>query len=185
MTAESFLQHVIAALEQAQIPYMVTGSFASSAHGIVRGSKDIDIVIAASAAQLRTFVAQFPNDRYYADESDAIEALRYNLQFNVIDFGSSWKVDLIFRKDRAFSRIEFERRRPHVIQGVNVYVASPEDVLIAKLEWAKIGESERQIDDAAGVIATQGLDLDRAYVERWVQELNLGEQWNRALKRAG
>ena len=185
MTAESFLQHVVRALEQAQIPYMVTGSFASSAHGVVRGSKDIDIVIAASAEQLRRFVAYFPNDRYDASEDDAIEALRHNSQFNVIDFGSSWKVDLIVRKNRSFSRIEFERRRPHVIQGVNVYVASPEDILIAKLEWAKMGESERQIDDAAGVIATQGPDLDRAYVERWVQELDLGDQWQSALRRAG
>ena len=70
------------------------------------------------------------------------------------------------------------------MEGVHVYVASHEDILIAKLEWAKIGESERQVDDAAGVIATQGAALDRSYVERWVQELDLEEQWQLALKRA-
>jgi len=176
---------VVAALERAQIPYMVTGSFASSAHGVVRGSRDIDIVITASEQQLRTFVAQFPSDRFYADEYDALDALSHHSQFNIIDFGSTWKADLIFRKPRDFSRVEFERRIPHVIQGVRVYVASPEDILIAKLEWAKIGESERQIEDAAGVIATQGDDLDREYVERWVGELGLQEQWRRARERAG
>lgn len=185
MSAESFLSHVVAALERAQIPYMVTGSFASSAHGIVRGSRDIDIVISASSDQLREFIEQFPSDRYYADEDDALDALRHNSQFNIIDFGSTWKADLIFRKQRDFSRLEFERRLPHVIQGVRVYIATPEDVLIAKLEWAKMGESERQLDDAAGVIATQGDNLDRAYVDRWVRELELGEQWRRALERAG
>jgi hypothetical protein len=108
-----------------------------------------------------------------------------NSQFNIIDFGSTWKVDLIFQKQRDFSRVEFERRLPHVIQGVRVYVASPEDILIAKLERAKIGESERQIEDAAGVIATQGDDLDRKYVERWIEELDLHEQWRRASELAG
>ena len=89
------------------------------------------------------------------------------------------------RRPRDFSRVEFDRRRPHVIDGIVVYVASPEDILIAKLEWAKMGESERQIEDAAGVIATQGSSLDRSYVERWVRELGLEHQWHKALERAG
>lgn len=185
MTAEAFFKKVVSALEQAQIPYMVTGSFASSAHGVVRGTNDIDIVIAPSSAQLRTLIAQFPNDRYYADEYDALDALQHASQFNVIDFASNWKVDLIIRKPRAFSRTEFDRRRRHVISGVSVYIASPEDVLIAKLEWAKMGESDRHIEDAAGIVATQGANLDRSYVERWVEELELQRQWQRALERAG
>lgn len=184
MTAGAFFTRVIAALEQAQIPYMVTGSFASSAHGRVRGTQDIDIVIAPSAEQLRALVAQFPDDRYYADELDALDALQHESQFNIIDFGSSWKVDFIIRKRREFSRIEFERRRPHVVNGVRVYLATPEDILLAKLEWAKLGESERQIEDAAGIIATRGSSLDRPYIERWVRELRLEEQWRRARERA-
>lgn len=164
---------------------MVTGSFASSAHGIVRGTQDIDVVIAPTAEQLRTLVAQFPDDRYYADEYDALEALQHASQFNIIDFTSGWKADLIIRKSRSFSRTEFERRRPHVLHGVAVNVTTPEDILIAKLEWAKLGESDRQIDDAAGVIATQGADLDREYVEKWVRELDLEQQWRLALERAG
>jgi hypothetical protein len=53
---------------------------------------------------------QFPNDRYYADEEDAFDMLRQKLQFNVIDFATCWKADLIFRKDREFSDTEFLRR---------------------------------------------------------------------------
>lgn len=184
MTAEAFLHRLAAALEAAQIPYMVTGSFASSAHGVVRGTHDIDLVITASAAQLRALVAQFPDDQFYADEVDALEALAHNSQFNIINFVTGWKADLILRKARDFSREEFARRRPHVIHGVRVYVATPEDVLIAKLEWAKLGESARQIEDAAGIIATQGANLDRAYVEKWVRELGLEKQWQLAFERA-
>lgn len=184
MSANAFFTQIVAALEAAGIPYMITGSFASSAHGVVRGTRDLDIVIAPTDEQLRTFVAQFPNDRYYADELDAMDALQHASQFSIIDFGSTWKADLLIRKRRTFSRLEFDRRRPHVIHGIRVYVATPEDVVIAKLEWAKLGESERQIEDAAGVIETQGANLDRSYVERWVRELGLRNEWTRALERA-
>jgi len=182
--AEAFFRRLIAALEQVGIPYMVTGSFASSAHGVVRGTRDIDVVIAPTEQQLRALVTQFPDDRYYADEGDALEALRHDSQFNIIDFRSSWKADLIMRRPRPFSHVEFERRRPYVIQGVPVFIATAEDILIAKLEWAKAGESERQIEDAAGVLAAQGASLDRAYVERWVSELGLLQQWQRALEKS-
>jgi len=104
--------------------------------------------------------------------------------FNIIDFATTWKVDLIFRKNREFSRIEFDRRRSHIIGGVRVQIATAEDILIAKLEWAKLGESERQIEDAAGVIERQGEKLDRAYVEHWVEQLNLRTQWQKALVKA-
>jgi hypothetical protein len=184
MSVEAFVARLVDALEQAGIPYMVTGSFASSAHGVVRSTRDVDIVIAANEEQLRLFIAQFPNDQFYADEYDALDALRHQSQFNIIDFATSWKADLIIRKDRDFSRVEFNRRRPHVLQGVAVFIASPEDVLVAKLEWARMSESERQIDDAAGILATQGAALDHAYVEQWVRELGLDEQWRRARERA-
>ena len=181
MSVEEFFNRVIAELERAEIPYMVTGSLASSAHGRIRASEDFDIVIAPSRSQLRTFVAAFPDDQYYADEEDAFESFKHTLQFNIIDFATTWKADLIFRKNREFSRVEFDRRQVHVIGGARVHVASPEDILIAKLEWAKMGESERQIEDAAGVIERQGPRLDRSYVEYWVEELSLRKQWEMAL----
>jgi hypothetical protein len=53
--------------------------------------------------------------------------------------------------------------------------------LIAKLEWHKMGESARQLEDAAGVIRRQGVALDQEYVSRWVEELDLAEQWRQAL----
>jgi hypothetical protein len=134
---------------------MVTGSLASAAHGRVRATEDIDIVIAPSLQQLRAFVSAFPHDRFYADDEDAVQSFTHNSQFNIIDFATSWKVDLIFQKNREFSHTEFARRKPHVVAGVRVDLATPEDVLIAKLEWAKIGESERQIEDVAGILERQ------------------------------
>ncbi len=184
MSVEQFFARVIAELERAGIPYMVTGSLASAAHGRIRTTEDIDIVIAPTQEQLLAFVSAFPPAQFYADDQDALESFRHNVQFNIIDFATTWKVDLIFRRNREFSRVEFERRQPQTVGGVHVYLATAEDILIAKLEWAKLGESERQIEDAAGIIEHQGAKLDRPYVERWVRELQLERQWQRALARA-
>jgi hypothetical protein len=70
------------------------------------------------------------------------------------------------------------------LEGLALYFASAEDVLIAKLEWAKLGASSRQIEDAAGIIALQGDQLDATYVRYWVDALGLQEQWSAAQQRA-
>lgn len=98
--------------------------------------------------------------------------------FNVIDHAPGWKVDFIVRKNRAFSRDEFGRRMRLALLDLPVYVASPEDTIVAKLEWSKqSGGSERQRRDIAGILATVGEQFDRAYVERWVRDLDLVDEW--------
>lgn len=185
MSVEEVFRKVQSALDAAGIPYMVTGSFASSIHGEPRASKDIDIVIAPTSEQLVDFLRQFPDDRYYADEEDALESFARGTMFNIIDFSSGWKVDLIFLKDRPFSRTEFARRKHQDLAGLHLSVATAEDILIAKLEWAKIGESQRQLEDAAAIVRVKGDLLDRRYVELWVNELRLEEQWSAAQRLAG
>jgi hypothetical protein len=180
MPAEDLFAKLRDALEAAGIPYMVTGSFVSAVHGIPRATHDIDVVIAPTAQQLETLIRDFSQSDYYAELEDALQALRYQSQFNVIDERGLWKIDFIIRKDRPFSIAEFARRRLTTILGVPVYAATAEDMLIAKLEWAKMGESERQLRDASGIIAIQGEHLDTPYVDRWVAALSLEEQWERA-----
>jgi hypothetical protein len=185
VSVEKVFREVQLALEAAGIPYMVTGSFASSIHGEPRASKDIDIVIAPTREQLIDFVGRFPDDRYYADEEDALESFARGTMFNIIDFASGWKIDLIFLRERPFSQTEFARRKQEDLAGLRLSVATAEDILIAKLEWAKIAESQRQLQDAAAIVRVRGDLLDRAYVERWVQELGLDEQWSAARRMAG
>ncbi|MFT7520872.1 MAG: hypothetical protein ACI9MC_003023, partial [Kiritimatiellia bacterium] len=66
------------------------------------------------------------------------------------------------------------------IQGVSVWIASAEDVIVTKLEWAKRTGSERQLRDVAGILPAKHENLDHVYIQRWVQELRLAEQWNAA-----
>ena len=184
MSFQGLLARVARSLDSAGVPYMLTGSYASSVHGTPRATQDLDIVIAPTRSQLSELLKLFPDTEYYVSADAALDALARRGQFNVIDFETGWKVDLIVVKDRDFSRTEFERRRPLELDGISVYVASPEDVLLAKLEWAKLGASARQIEDAAGIVRLQGENLDVTYVERWAAVLEVRDQWTQAKARA-
>jgi len=158
---------------------MLTGSFASSLHGTPRVTHDVDVVIAPVLGTLNALLRQFPPDQYYVDRDAALQAYGSEGMFNVVDFATGWKVDFIIRKSRPFSVEEFDRRRKEELDGVSVFVASAEDVIIAKLEWAKLGESERQLRDAAGIVTTRADELDVNYVEKWAKQLALSQYWQR------
>lgn len=169
-------------LEEAGIPYMLTGSIASSHHGVPRATNDADVVIDPTPESLDRLLAVLAAEGYYADASVAREALRRRRQFNVIDPETAFKIDLIVRKDRPFSVEEFARRERRLLIGTTVAIASPEDVILSKLEWAKkAGGSARQLEDAAGVLRISGLHLDRKYVEKWATELGVLDVWQALL----
>lgn len=175
------LREIVARLEALAIPYMLVGSVAALAHGRERSTKDFDVVVDADAAKLRALVHGLPTDRFYASEAAAMEALRHHTQFNLIDLHTGWKVDLIVRKPRPFSTMEFSRRCALDVLGVKLFVATIEDTIIAKLEWAKAGGgSQRQLEDARALIRLAGAGLDRPYVEHWIAELGLAELWTAA-----
>lgn len=176
LTTEDIFRRIAGALGTAGVPYMLTGSFASAHWGTARSTQDIDLVIAPTEEGLRQFIGLLAPTQYYVSLDAALDALRRHSMFNVIDHATGWKIDLIIRKPRPFSEQEFERRKPVDIDGVDVFIASAEDVVISKLEWAKKGGSLRQIEDVAGILRVR-TSLDRLYIEKWVRELGLGEQW--------
>jgi hypothetical protein len=177
--AQAFLARVVGALDSAGVPYMLAGSFASS-HGAPRATQDIDIVIDPTFESLDRFVLALQGDDLYFDADVARDEFRRRSQFNVIDGTTAWKVDLIFRKARPFSTEEMARRVPALVLGVSVFVATAEDTVLAKLEWAKLGESERQLRDVQALIEARGDSLDQAYIERWLDDLGVRQLWDRA-----
>jgi hypothetical protein len=175
------LERIVPALQQAGVPFMVAGSFASTAHGLPRATQDLDIVIDPTGKSLDALLSVLTPEVYYVDVDVAREAFRNHGMFNVVDLATGWKIDFILRKDRSFSEKEFERRLSMNLLGVEVFMASAEDTIIAKLEWSKLGGgSERQRRDVAGMLATVGDDLDYAYIERWLNELALSDEWELA-----
>lgn len=181
MTAQrELLGRITRLLDEIGVPHMVVGSLASSFHGEPRQTRDIDIVIDPEPDALRRFVERLPPDEFYADASAAAEALERRTSFNVIEVETGWKVDLIIRRDRPFSREELGRRIHVRLLDTDADIATAEDTIIAKLEWATHCASERQLRDVAAILETQADALDHEYLRRWIRALDVEDAWEQA-----
>lgn len=178
VSQEDFLKRLLNKLADSGVHFMVVGSVAASFHGYPRTTMDIDAVVEGDAESLRR-LARLLGEGYYVNEEEIDQAVRFQRTFNIIDEASGYKADLIIRKNRPFSRTEFDRRLQVEILGVTAQIATPEDVILSKLEWSKLGSSERQWEDALQVARTQAGDLDLAYIDKWSQELGVYDLWER------
>lgn len=163
---------------------MLTGSLAGSFYGAPRATQDIDLVVEGPLPALLRLAATLRDAGLYVNDEAVRGAHSTRGMFNAIDPRTGWKVDFILRKDRSFSQAEFEARSDVELLGLALSVASAEDMIVAKLEWARLGDSERQLRDVAEIIAVQGSRLDLAKVEGWVRELDLRAEWERAKRLA-
>jgi hypothetical protein len=70
---------------------------------------------------------------------------------------------------------------PGILTG---YVTSPEDTILAKLEWYRMGGevSDRQWRDILGVLKTRAGELDLEYLRQWAADLHVSDLLGRALK---
>lgn len=181
VTQLAFLTDIIRRLDDASIPHMLAGSMASTFHGEPRMTRDVDLVIDPTLASMREFVAGLDRSRYYVDDAEG--AVRHRGMCNVIDTETGWKADLIVRKLRPFSETEFGRRQLVEISGIELFVASAEDTVLAKLEWRSASNSEQQLRDVVAVLAAQPVDL--VYLRHWATELGVAEALCAALEAAG
>lgn len=177
MSLTTLLVTTIRALEETGIPYMLTGSLASTFHGEPRSTRDIDIVIEPTPDDLGRLLARLRADGMYVDEEAAMTAVRVRGQFNAI--AGDAKVDFIVRKDTPFARAEFERRARVQLPDVEGHVVTVEDLILAKLVWARETASERQVRDVAGMADVGGAQLDRAYITTWAERLGVADAWRR------
>lgn len=177
MNLERFLTALADALDAEGIPAMLTGSIAAAVRGASRATMDVDLVIDPTPTALERFVARMESAGFYVSIDAARDALQARSMFNVIDSSSGWKADLIVRKARSFSETEFARREPADALGVPIAVVRVEDLIIAKLEWAQLGASARQLEDVRALIQLAGPELDRGYLTQWIETLGLSLAW--------
>jgi hypothetical protein len=172
VTEQELLVDSIRRLNRSGLAYCLTGSMASNYWGLPRTTHDIDFVVRLSAAEVRRLVDEFRGD-FFLDETSVREAIEPPHQFNAIDSRSALKVDFWVEKRRPFDREVFQRRLQVSLFGEPTWIATPEDVVLHKLYWNTITPSERQVADAAGVVAVQGATLDAAYMRHWARELDV------------
>jgi hypothetical protein len=166
-----FVKEIARRLDSAGIPYMITGSIALALYARPRMTRDIDLVIDCRPRDSETIVRLFESDCYVDPESvrDAINTRR---MFNIIHNQWVIKADFIVRKEEAYRKVEFGRRRGFEIEGVTVWVVSPEDLVLSKLQWSKDTGSELQRDDVRAILhSVRGLNW--GYLEKWSIDLGV------------
>lgn len=171
---------VAEALEQLGVIYYIGGSVASSAYGIARSTLDVDLVSALKIEHIPQLVAAL-KDKYYISEDLIADAIRRKASFNLIHLETALKIDIFIIKNRAYDKTAAGRIRTDTISedkdAPRFHLASPEDVILAKLEWFKNGgqTSERQWNDILGVLKVQGANIDAAYLRLWAAQLGIAD----------
>jgi len=157
------------------ITWLIGGSVASSLHGIPRATQDIDFVADIHSQHVRPMVAALEAD-FYIDADMIRDALLRRAAFNIIHLPTMTKVDVFTTRTDRLSRQEMDRRCRFSVGEGHLFLASPEDIILQKLDWhRKSGGSERQWRDVLGVLKIQQGRLDLDYMREQAQHIGLNE----------
>lgn len=161
--------------------WCIGGSVASSLLGVPRATLDVDLVADLRAPHVSPLCAALIRD-YYVDEDTCRWAVDTRRSFNAIHQATMIKIDVFCAGDDALSRSELTRRLFLEIGGHAVPVCSPEDIILQKLLWyVAAGGSERQWNDALGVVRTRGDQLDRTYLDTYAADRGIADLLERLL----
>lgn len=181
--------HVARALDELRIPYIVVGSVASSLQGFSRTTADVDILADFRVEHVAPLCAAL-KDEYYLDDQAMRRAVSLHRMFNLIHFDTAFKVVIYVARADEFTRRQLERRMRETLlpgEAGGVYVATPEDTILGKLQWHQRGGgvSERQLSDVLGVLKVQGTRLDLEYLREWAGRLGVVALQEKLLAEAG
>jgi hypothetical protein len=180
------LKPVADAFAKLGVSYFVGGSVASSAYGVARSTLDVDMVSHLKREHVCGLISAL-KDLYYISEELIVGAIQRSSSFNLIHLGTGLKVDVFITKNRPYDQVATSRAREDSLSDEDgaprFYLASPEDVILAKLEWFKSGgeTSTRQWNDILGVFRVQNTHLDRTYLRHWAVQLGISELLEKAI----
>ena len=178
METFDLLRRVHGVCERLGIDYHTVGSMATIMFGIPRLTLDVDVVLDLHLNQVDDFCDEFPPDEFFLSKPAVMEAVRRRTQFNIVQSTTALKVDCIIPDGSAHSLSEMGRgtTRP-TPAGFVARFASPEDVIIKKMEYFRLGGSDKHLSDSAQVLQVSRSQIDRAYIDRWAGVLNLTDIW--------
>ena len=179
---------VTGVFEKLGVPYLIGGSLASTLHGMVRTTQDSDIIAEMRPEHLQPFVLAL-QDEFYIDDEMIAESIQHNSSFNIIHRETMFKVDVFIPRPRPFLQAQLDRAQRQTFSfetEISAKFASPEDTILSKLEWYRMGGevSDRQWRDIMGVLKTRAGELDLEYLRKWAAELHVSDLLERALKKS-
>ena len=171
------LEPVAKIFQSLGVDFYVGGSVASSFHGAARSTLDVDLVADLRPENIEPFVCRL-GEKYYVSQPAIEDAVKRSSCFKVIHLPSAFKVDIFILKNRDFDRSSMQRAMPGRVgmeSDFEVPIASPEDTILSKLEWYRLGNevSERQWDDVLRVLKILGQTVDKDYLEFNAAELGV------------
>lgn len=170
-------------LETLGLAHTIGGSIAASFAGEPRSTVDIDVVVGCVEHDVAALVAAFAPD-FYIDEDAVRRAVRNHSSVNLIDNATLLKVDLFVAGGTPVDAEQIQRRLLVSLgDGVTLPIHPPEDILLQKLRWFRLGgeASDRQWRDIQGIVRVQGRRLDQEYLRRQAPVLAVTDLLERAL----
>ena len=165
-----FLRMLIRFFEENNIPYMLSGSVAMSIYTLPRFTRDFDFIVHLREKDIPALINEF-SEGYYCDEDAVKEAIKFKSIFNIIDHKSGYKADFVILKDEHYRITEFNRRRKTSFLDIEIYIVSPEDLILSKLIWIQQSKSSLQMED---IKALSGMaELDWLYIKVWISRLKI------------
>lgn len=183
------LAPVVRFLERHSINYYIGGSVASMTHGEKRETADVDIVAEVCLEHAELLEVEL-GATYYVDALAIRKAIQRKESFNIFHLETFFKVDVFPFKRRPYDEQVAARCQKEPVDTepqIEAFLAQPEDVLLAKLEWFRLGGgvSERQWRDILGILKMQCFNLDLEYSQHWARELGVADLLDKALDESG
>ena len=189
MGYEDFVHQVIAALDAADITYMIGGAVAAWAWGEPRATLDLDVVVDIPLDSVDRLSEELEKRNMLVPADiirDHIQETRSDLPINAIHMYSGYKADLYPLREKDELRACALQRRQKVDLGeplCEVYLHSPEDLIIYKLWYYSLSQQTKHIRDITAIVMTLGDELDFEYIQKWVNEKGLTSLWGDLLAR--
>jgi len=175
------LEFLVRQLEKADIPYALTGSVASMSYGEPRSTRDIDVVVLLAEEHVPGLRSLFPPDAFYFDEDVAREAIREGAQFNIVHPYSGLKVDVYIPGDAIARSMVANARTRRAVGGMPARFSPPEELIVKKLQYQRMGGGERHLRDVAAMIEVSRDLIDLERVADLARTVGVSELWQQVL----
>ena len=174
------LKEVVERLEKGKIFYLISGSMAANYYTIPRMTRDLDVVVEMKVSDIDRFIQLFQND-FFVDQEIILHEVKQRGMFNLIHTQYVMKIDFILRKKSEWQEAAFFRRNKIFIDSIPMWIISLEDLIVAKLLWAKDSLSELQLNDVRSLLQSTS-QLEHSYLKKWIKTLHLKEIYQKVLQ---